>query len=619
VDRGQLRFRALPGRRSSAARASPVSVGPAEESLTAGARPRGGAALLVGSATAAATVALFLFSRGKWADAIIDTGNEWLWPDALVRGELLYRDVVYWFGPLTPYFHAAVFALFGSSFESLVIAGAVASLATLAALFAALRLVTGRLEAALWSALAIPLLVFMPFSGGSLLGMGYRMWHAAALTLVALSVAFSPRRARWRPWVAGACVGLAALCRADWGLMAFLALAAGLARRGPNSRDASRAVFRTALAAAAVFLAVMLPFVAAAAGRFFTESFVFLVGLPEETRRSALGWTGLRRWPWGIWSWIYAASVWLSAYGLVELAALRRAGPRPDLRRLAPAAYAILGILLAGAIVGPRAGSLLFAWTPVADVAAVAAGWRRGRRGALLVACGIVGLLGAARRIFDLRDFGYVAPPTLFALVCAAGLLRLAMRRAPLRAPTRARLARFVRPGIVLLVAAAFLHRGSQYAADARVPVPGTGGYLTASPVLAAALEIASREVREGTPTGASLVAFPDGAVLNFLSDRPNPFRHKLYVAGFLRASNEETILRELERQPPAAVVILDRPDGHEPPRVFGVDYGSRVRRWLEERYDLRPLTETRPDPAGFPLLLGFPRPAPTPSYNPGP
>jgi hypothetical protein len=573
--------------------------------------------LIVG--VSAATLGLFFVSRGKWADAIIDTGNEWLWPDALARGQLLYRDVVYWFGPLTPYFHAAVFAVVGSSFASLALAGALASIAALAALYASLRLVTGRLEAALWSALAIPLLIFMPHSGGSLIGMGYRMWHAAALSLLALRIACAPGAHRWRPWVAGACVGLAALCRADWGLMTFVALAAALRHRGPSRTASLRALASAVAAAAAVFGVVMAPFVAAAGiDRFFTESFVFLAGLPEETRRSALGWTGLRRWPWGVWSWIYAAAVWLAAYGLVELAATRRTEPRRNLRKLAPAALSILAILAAGAILGPGAGSPAFAWAPVACAAAVIVGWRQRSGGAALVGYGIVGVFGLSRRAFDLRDFGYVAPPTLFALVCAAGLVEIAMRRESAE-PARGRVRRFVCGALAVLLASAFLWRVAQYAADYRIPVPGAGGFLAAPPALAAAVELAARQVRERTPTGAPLVVFPDGAVLNYLSDRPNPLRHKLYVAGFLRSSNEEAILLELKRNPPAAVVILDRPDGHEPPRVFGIEYGSRVRRWLEERYDLRALPQTRPEAAGFPLLLGFPRSAAGASYNPRP
>ncbi|HZI67356.1 MAG TPA: hypothetical protein VFF17_12395, partial [Thermoanaerobaculia bacterium] len=131
-------------------------------------RSRFAAAAGVG-AFAAATVGLFLVSRGKWSDALVDSGREWIVPDALARGDLLYRDVVYWFGPFTPYFHAAFFEVLGSSFRTLVVAGIAGSIGVLAALHFALRAVTGKREALAWTALAVPVLVFMPNAGGSIL------------------------------------------------------------------------------------------------------------------------------------------------------------------------------------------------------------------------------------------------------------------------------------------------------------------------------------------------------------------------------------------------------------------------------------------------------------------
>jgi hypothetical protein len=127
-------------------------------------RSRAVAALAL-AAVGAATIALYVVSRGKWTDAIIDIGSEWMWPDALARGDVLYRDVVYWFGPFTLYLHAGFFRLFGSSFATLALAGVVASALTLVVLRACLRLVTGRIESLLWTALAIPLLVFMRIFG----------------------------------------------------------------------------------------------------------------------------------------------------------------------------------------------------------------------------------------------------------------------------------------------------------------------------------------------------------------------------------------------------------------------------------------------------------------------
>ncbi len=114
---------------------------------------------------AALTGVLWIVSRGKWSDALIDSGREWIVPDALAKGALLYRDVVYWFGPLTPYLQAGVFRLAGSGFPALVLAGAATTAACLFLLAAASRRVTGRREALLWAALAVPALFFMPNAG----------------------------------------------------------------------------------------------------------------------------------------------------------------------------------------------------------------------------------------------------------------------------------------------------------------------------------------------------------------------------------------------------------------------------------------------------------------------
>ncbi len=54
------------------------------------ARPRRLSSALLLTA-AAATAGLWIVSRGKWSDAIIDSGTEWIYADALERGQKLYR------------------------------------------------------------------------------------------------------------------------------------------------------------------------------------------------------------------------------------------------------------------------------------------------------------------------------------------------------------------------------------------------------------------------------------------------------------------------------------------------------------------------------------------------
>ena len=182
-------------------------------------------------------------------------------PDALARGEQLYRDVVYWFGPFTPHFQAAFLRVFGSGFGGLVAAGAVAAAAALALLHVVLRRVTGRVRGAR-DRPRRPTLVFMPNAGGPLLGMGYRIWHAAVFALAAVAFASATGWTRWSPALAGACAGLAGLCRTEWGL----ASAAAAAGRSSRTRDRRRGLIDAAVssaAAVAVFAAGLGHFLAA--------------------------------------------------------------------------------------------------------------------------------------------------------------------------------------------------------------------------------------------------------------------------------------------------------------------------------------------------------------------
>src|SRR5262245_19376343 len=50
-----------------------------------------------------------------WPDLLIDFGNELYVPWRITEGEHLYRDIAFTMGPLSQYFHALLFRLFGVS------------------------------------------------------------------------------------------------------------------------------------------------------------------------------------------------------------------------------------------------------------------------------------------------------------------------------------------------------------------------------------------------------------------------------------------------------------------------------------------------------------------------
>jgi hypothetical protein len=558
-----------------------------------GSRRRIGLAVIGGASLALASVGLFLVSRGRWSDSIIDSGREWIVPDALARGDLLYRDVVYWFGPFTPYFHAGFFRLFGSTYATLVLAGIVGSIGVLAALFFALRSVTDRREAALWTALAVPALIFMPNAGGSILGMGYRIWHAAAFSVAAIGLAARPGEDR-RPLIRAVGVGclcaLAGLCRTEWGLVVGAASFFAFLLR----ERSGRARLSGALAAGGAFLVLFGGTLAAfvgAAGRkaVLEDGHVLLTGLPPETRAFLVAFSGVHDWRNGTLEMLYSAATWAGALLLLHVLAIGR-GDRPRMMRKLPLIGGAFFLLLVCAAFGGAGGAVLFSAAPlICAAAAVLSLTSRTRSSAGLFGFGIAGVLLSYRRPFHIGDAAYVGPPLLFALICAAGLVQrlLDCERDP---GTRGRFRTFSGAAVLLLVVFAFAGRVLQYAGDERIQIPGTQGMLSARPELLARFDALIRSVRSESASGEGLVVFPEGEILNYLTDRTNPIRHKLYIPGYLTDANEPKILEELRRSPPRLIVMLHRETSEYGPSTFGVSYGRNLLGWIQRNYDVRPV-----------------------------
>jgi hypothetical protein len=223
---------------------------------------------------------------------------------------------------------------------------------------------------------------------------------------------------------------------------------------------------------------------------------------------------------------------------------------------------------------------------------------RAGSLGPPLAGFGTLGLLLSYRRPFFIADGPYVAPPLLFALVCVAGLWKLAFEREE-REEVRRRLEAGLVAGLSLLIGAAFLGRALQYFSDERIPIAGTSGMLSARPEVATEISALADTIRRESEDGRGLVVFPEGEILNFLSGRGNPLRHKLYLPGYLTDGNEAAVIEELEKSKPAAVVVWRRPAGEYGRGLFGVDYGRRLHAWIEAHYRLIPFRSP-----GEPALL---------------
>jgi hypothetical protein len=421
--------------------------------------------------------------------------------------------------------------------------------------------------------------------------MGYRIWHAAAFSVTAIGVAARPgedRRPIVRALGVGSLCALAGLCRTEWGLVAGAASFCAFLLR----ERSARARLSGALAGGAAFLVLFggtLAAFVAAAGRqaVLEDGHVLLTGLPPETRAFLVAFSGVRDWDNGLLEMLYSAATWAGALLLLQILAIGR-GDRPRVLRKLPLMGSVFVLLAVCAALGGAGGAVLFSAAPLVCAAAAALALVSPTpSSAGLLGFGIAGVLSSYRRPFHIGDAAYVGPPLLFALVCVAGLIQRLLDRE--RDPgTRQRFRVLSGATLLLLVVFAFGGRVLQYADDERIPIPGTQGMLSARPDLVARFETLVRSVRRESSTGEGLVVFPEGEILNYLTDRPNPIRHKLYIPGYLTNENESAVVAELDRSRPRAIVVLDRPTGEYGSSLFGESYGNRIRKWIEKGYDVR-------------------------------
>jgi hypothetical protein len=102
----------------------------------------------VGLGLALATLGgMVAWSWGRLVEIQIDFGREFYLSWQLAEGKRFYPDLVYYYGPLSPYFNALVFALFGVSLRTLTVANLIVASLITVVLYVLLRGLAGAFAA----------------------------------------------------------------------------------------------------------------------------------------------------------------------------------------------------------------------------------------------------------------------------------------------------------------------------------------------------------------------------------------------------------------------------------------------------------------------------------------
>ena len=157
---------------------------------------------------------------GRWGDIQIDCGREMYVPVEVLRGKLLYRDIWYQYGPLTPYVQALAFALFGINLNVLYVLGLILAISAALLLFEIGRNFQLVLPAAMAPALFFLAESFRP----SIFNFIFPYSYAASMGVVfgLACLYFTVRHAisgrlRWL-LLAALCTSLALLTKQEFGL-----------------------------------------------------------------------------------------------------------------------------------------------------------------------------------------------------------------------------------------------------------------------------------------------------------------------------------------------------------------------------------------------------------------
>lgn len=542
---------------------------------------------------------------GTWPNVLVDFGRELYVAWRLSEGQVLYRDIAYFNGPLSPYLNALWFELFGTSLRTLVLCNGVLLLALTSLLYSLLARVSDRLGATAGCLVFATVFAFNQVDAvgndNYLTPYSHEVTHGLLLSLSALYglSRYRGRPALWAP-VCGLALGLVWLTKAEIFLAAALALGAGLALTWWLEQRPARATFAAAgsFAAAALLpplsalalLRLAMPGREAVAGVLGSWKWVLkgeLTGqhfyratlgvLDLEANLSALGW----------WSAGYAVCI-------LALLGLQRAsgGMAPEGSRLARwlppacglASFAALGLLNLNWAEALRPLPIAMLLLLAVYCAGLARRNALGNSEVLRIALLVFALALLAKVILRVRldQYGFALAMPAALILCVALVSWL-----PAIAGRYAASGAIMRAGALGAISAALLSLlwVTALRIDERTAAVGEGGdrFLAGfrAPAFNAALDEIERRFREDD----SLVVLPEGVMLNYLARRLNPTGHINFMPPELIIFGEDRILEALRADPPDYVALTHKDTREYGFDLFGRGYGRKIFAWVTRNY----------------------------------
>jgi len=556
-----------------------------------------------------ACVAGAMLTWRKWPDLIIDFVQQLYLPWRLANGAMLYRDQFYMAGgPLSQYYHAGLFKIFGTSFLTLIISNLAITAAMLLVIYQRFRRAADTLTATFIALAVVVGFAFAQYTGigncNYLAPYSHEMLHGLALSLLALALMadWLTQKKNFALLATGVCAGLVALTKPDIFLALLLTLAGGFGISFWNA-DQRRATLKSLGAFAAAALIPLAGF--------------FLIFLRTQDWRDSLrfvffGWRPVftpdvvnnpfYQWCLGMdapFDHLRQMSMHFLVCGLIVLfyAALFKKLNRLD----ADWRWLASGAALAPLLVAAAKFNWVGCGAALPLLGLVTAGilfqqWRQfphDHRVLFPLLWGIFAVLllakqGVFPRIWH-TGFALAMPAFVSAVYLLLRLLpdflerKFQVPRQPLRIAATA----------VLIIALASLANTSQKFYSAKnLPVGhGADMILASGPegnsVEARNVNLALDWIEKNVPPHATLTALPQGVILNYLSRRENPTPCFDWNPALLAVFGEAQMTAAFEKNAPDYIALVEWQTYEFGVGYFGTQpgYGADLMAWIGKNY----------------------------------
>jgi hypothetical protein len=555
----------------------------------------------------------------KWPDLINDFGIQLYIPWRLANGAVLYRDLFYLAGgPLSQYYHAALFKMFGASFLTLIISNLTIVAAMLLLIYRQFRLATDTLTA---TALALAIIIIFAFAQYTGVGnynylapYSHEILHSLALSILAVAL-LSEWLARGKFFaapLAGFCAGLVGLDKPDIFLALMFAVAVAFALFLISRKRFGYA----AKSFAAFFLAGLLPLIAFFIFFFKTENW------RESLRLEFFGWhpifvRNVVKDPFYQWSlgfdepFIHVQQIAIqflvvAVIVIVYAFAFRRLQSLKTIARWTGNALLFLLLLVGGYYFNWMNCGAGLPWLCVATCIILYSEFKKTSADRAIIfpllwsvfALMLLAKQGVFPRIWH-TGFGLAMPAFVSAVYLFLWRLPewLAGKFQVPRGPMRVSAA--------LTLAVAFWSLAAQserfYSAK-KLPVGHGADTIIAqgpdgNPVEARTMNLALDWFAKNVPPRATLAALPQGAMLNFLSRHVNPTPSLDWNPTMLAVFGQTNMLAALEKNPPDYIAVVEWTSYEFNLDYFGKEpgYGTDVMAWIKKNYETAALFGSEP------------------------